>query len=149
MDIKKIMPTTWLLVAILLVLALHFVIPGPKVIPAGWNLLGILPVVIGVTLNMVADKDFHRANTTVKPFQVSSALLTGGVFRLSRNPMYLGFVLILFGLAFLLRTVSPYLVVVVFAIFIDRVFIQGEEEMLSRDFGVDWEAYCKKTRRWL
>jgi protein-S-isoprenylcysteine O-methyltransferase Ste14 len=101
-----------------------------------------------VILNLVADRAFHRANTTVKPFEESSALITSGVFRISRNPMYLGFVLLLIGIAVLLGSLSPCAVVLVFAILMNRVYVTVEEQMLAEKFGLQWEEYKQSTRRW-
>ena len=149
MKVQKIMPTTYLLIAMLVLFAIHFLFPGKVIIPPLWNLLGIIPLGIGVAINLAADSAFHKTGTTVKPFQESSALLTSGAFRISRNPMYLGFVLILVGVAILLRSSTPYLVIIAFAIFIDRVFITVEESMLAQKFGSSWVEYKQKTRRWM
>lgn len=149
MKIKKIMPTTWLLITIVVMLTFHFLFPVTLMIPRLWNLLGLIPMSLGVAINLSADKAFHQARTTVKPFQESSSLVTNGVFRISRNPMYLGFVLTLIGIAVLVRSLSPYLVVFAFAILIDRIYIRAEEYMLAEKFGATWEAYNAKTRRWL
>jgi len=149
MKVRKIMPTTVLLIAIIAMIALHLLFSEMIIIPPLWNLLGMIPLALGVTINLVADNAFHRANTTVKPFEESSALITSGAFRISRNPMYLGFVLILIGIAVLMRSLTPYLVIVAFAILLDRMYITVEERMLAEKFGPDWEAYKKKTRRWL
>jgi protein-S-isoprenylcysteine O-methyltransferase Ste14 len=120
-----------------------------RIIPPPWNLLGLVPLALGVIVNLVADKAFHKANTTVKPFEESSALITHGVFRASRNPMYLGFVLVLIGTAVLMRSLTPYVVVPAFAILIDRMYITVEERMLAEKFGAEWERYRQSTRRWL
>jgi protein-S-isoprenylcysteine O-methyltransferase Ste14 len=149
MNAKKIMPTTYLLIAIVAMAALHFLFPAMKIVPPPWNLLGIIPLALGITLNLVADNAFRRANTTVKPFEKSSALITTGAFRLSRHPMYLGFVLILIGIAVLMGSLTPYIVVLAFAVLIDRWFIGTEEAMLAETFGVEWEKYKRTTRRWL
>jgi protein-S-isoprenylcysteine O-methyltransferase Ste14 len=143
------MPPIYVLIAILSMIAIHFLYPVALIIPAPWNLLGVIPTALGVVLNLVADRTFHKAKTTVKPFEEPSALVTDGVFRISRNPMYLGFVLILVGIAVLLRSLSPYLVVVVFVILMQNEFIGAEELMLSRKFGEQWQAYRRQTRRWL
>jgi steroid 5-alpha reductase family enzyme len=102
------------------------------------------PVIAGVALNLVADGAFHRAGTTVKPFQESSALLTDGVYRYSRHPMYLGFVLILIGVAILLGSLTPWVVIPVFAVLMEVVFIRVEERMLAEKFGPAWLAYKKR-----
>ncbi len=149
MNSKKIMPPTWLLAAIIAMVGLHFLIPLGLIIPQFWNLTGLLLITLGVSMNLVANRAFQRARTTVKPFEESSALVTNSVFRISRNPMYLGFVLILMGIAVLLRSLSPYLVIFAFAILIDRIYIQAEEKMLAEKFGPTWKGYKAKTRRWL
>ncbi len=149
MKSKKIMPPTWLLIAIIAMLILHFLLPIAKIIPTIWNFTGFVFLVSGITLNLIADRAFQRIGTTVKPYQESSNLVTSGVFKISRNPMYLGMVLILIGIAVLLRTLSPLLVVIPFASLIDQIYIRVEEQMLIKKFGTKWQAYKAKTRRWL
>jgi protein-S-isoprenylcysteine O-methyltransferase Ste14 len=146
---KQIMPTTYLLVAILAMAALYFLFPGPWIVPPWWNLVGLVPLGLGIVLNLIADRAFHQANTTVKPFQESAALITKGAFQISRNPMYLGFVLILVGIAVLMRSLTPFVIVIAFAVLMDRMYIQAEERMLAERFGPAWETYRKRTRRWL
>jgi protein-S-isoprenylcysteine O-methyltransferase Ste14 len=149
MKSKQVMPTTYLLAAMLLMVILHLVLPLVRIVPPLWNLIGILPIAIGVAINLLADRAFHRAATTVKPYQESSALITDGVFGLTRNPMYVGFVLILLGVAVLLRSLSPYVVVLAFALLMDRMYIVVEERMLVERFGQEWEAYRGRVRRWI
>jgi protein-S-isoprenylcysteine O-methyltransferase Ste14 len=146
---RKILPTTYLLISIVLMVALHFLIPLVQVIPVPWNILGIVPIVAGVALNLIADSAFRKVRTTVKPFEESSSLVTNGVFRLSRNPMYLGFVLILLGIAIVLGSLTAFAIIPVLAILIDRAFIQAEEGMLEVEFGPAWLEYKAKVRRWI
>ena len=145
----RLMPTSWLLIALVAMAALRLVFPIATVIPGPWGLAGIVLLALGVAMNLAADRAFHKAGTTVKPFEESSALLTSGVFRLTRNPMYLGFVLILAGVAALLGSLTPWLVVPAFAVLIDRMYITVEERMLAAKFGPAWQEYSRKTRRWL
>jgi protein-S-isoprenylcysteine O-methyltransferase Ste14 len=146
---KKLMPTTWLLVAILLMLALHFLWPLMSLIPPWWNLFGIIPIAAGVAINLDADNELRKAKTTVKPFEESTQLVMEGMYEFFRNPMYLGFVFILIGLAVLLGSVTPYLVVVAYIVLIDRKYITVEERMLAEKFGLDWKIYKLSSRRWL
>lgn len=146
---QRILPPTWLLIAILSMVALHLALPLAVVIPPFWNLLGFLPLALGIALNLQADRLFHRQATTVNPFGQPTALLTSGPFRFSRNPMYLGFVLILLGIAFLLRTLTPYLVILFFFLLIHNAYIRFEERSLADRFGSAWEAYRRSTRRWI
>ena len=148
MNSKNILPPTWLLIAMLAMLGLHFLFPAARIIPRFWNLSGLVFIILGLAMNLVADGAFKQARTTVKPFQESSVLVTNGVFRISRNPMYLGFVLILTGIAVLLRSLSPYLIIFAFVFLIDKTYISVEERMLAEKFGLEWEAYKGKTRRW-
>jgi protein-S-isoprenylcysteine O-methyltransferase Ste14 len=143
------MPTTYLLVSIVAMVALHLLFPVAKVVPRPWGLCGLVALLIGVVLNLAADRSFHAARTTVRPFEQSSTLVTSGVFRLTRNPMYVGFILLLVGLALLLRSVTPYVVVLAFAILLDRRFVAVEERMLKEKLGEEWERYRRRARRWL
>jgi protein-S-isoprenylcysteine O-methyltransferase Ste14 len=147
--VNKLMPTHYLLFALLIMLALHFLWPVTTLVPLPWSLLGLIPLIAGVAINLQADASFHKAGTTVKPFQASTALITDGVFRITRNPMYLGFVLALMGVALGLGSVTPWIVVPLFAILMDRIFIAVEERMLETTFGQTWSEYKAKVRRWI
>ena len=114
-----------------------------------WNLLGIIPVIIGAVLNLMADRAFKINKTTVKPFEESSSLITTGVFKISRNPMYLGMALVLSGVCIFLGSITPYIIVVLFIMLVQTIFITGEEKMLADTFGDAWLEYKKKTRSWL
>lgn len=147
--LKKILPPTYLLVAIILILLLHFTFPVATFVLNPLNLIGLLPLLIGVALNLLADRDFKRFQTTVKPYEESATLLTEGVYRYSRHPMYLGFVLTLLGFSLLLGSISPYVVVLIFAILMEIVFIRVEETMLSETFPEEWRQYKSRVRKWI
>jgi protein-S-isoprenylcysteine O-methyltransferase Ste14 len=149
MKSTKIMPPTWMLIAIIAMLILNFLFPIAWIVPPLWNLIGLLFLVSGMAMNLIADNAFKQARTTIKPFRESFSLVTNGVFQISRNPMYLGMALILTGIALLLRSLSPFLIIILFAILIDRTYIKVEERMLAKTFGAKWQAYKAKTRRWL
>ena len=142
------MPPSWMLIAIIAMLILNFTFPVAWIVPTIWNLIGIVFLVSGITLNLIADNSFKQAETTVKPYQESSCLVTSGAYKISRNPMYLGMVLILTGIALLLRSLSPFLMIIPFAVLIDQIYIRAEERMLAETFGAKWRAYKAKTRRW-
>ncbi|HLE50504.1 MAG TPA: isoprenylcysteine carboxylmethyltransferase family protein [Anaerolineales bacterium] len=149
MKTSNLLPTHYLLIAILLMIALHFLLPLANIIPVPWMAIGLIPLVSGVAINLIANKAFHKAKTAVKPYQDSASLITDGVFRYSRNPMYLGFLLILIGIALLFGSLSPWFIVPIFAFLMDRIFIQVEERMLGDRFGSAWLVYKKKVRRWI
>ena len=146
---KNLQPPTYLLLTILVMVAFHWLLPLTQIVPGLWRLTGLMPLVGGISLNIAADRAFQRAGTTVKPFEASTTLITTGVFRISRHPMYLGFVLILLGVAVILGSLTPWLVIPIFAILMDRVFIQAEERLLAEQFGQSWLVYKAGVRRWL
>jgi protein-S-isoprenylcysteine O-methyltransferase Ste14 len=146
---KKIMPTTYLLIALILILLLHFTYPIAHIIKGPWNLIGLIPLVLGIILNLVADRSLKQHHTTVKPFQESNALIVDGAYGISRHPMYLGFVLILIGVSLLVGSISPYIIVLLFAVLVEVVFIRGEEEMLEARFQEAWVQYRSKVRKWI
>ena len=112
----------------------------------GWLLL-----LSGGVLALSGVLAFRRATTTVDPRspQKTSALVTSGVYGLSRNPMYLGFLLMLVGWWFLLGGGLSIVVPPVFAMFIDRYQIRPEERWMEERFGDDYMAYREKVRRWI
>ena len=149
MNGSKMFPPAYLLIAIVVMIILHFIFPLTMIVFPPWKLLGIIPLVGGVILNIVADNTFQRVNTTVKPFEESTALVTSGIYQVSRNPMYLGFVLILTGIATLLGSLTPFGVIPVFIILMEKNFIQFEEQGLAQKFGSRWVAYRRQVRRWV
>ncbi len=144
MQLGKLLPPTYLYFAIVLVIALHVLMPGPQIVSSPWRYLGIIPLILGSVLNVVADQAFKRHETTVKPSEESTCLVTEGVFRFSRNPMYLGFVLLLVGIVVLLGSVTSWIVVSVFPFLMEIRFIQGEEAMLEARFGDTWLEYTHR-----
>jgi protein-S-isoprenylcysteine O-methyltransferase Ste14 len=145
----KVLPPVYFVAAIALIIAVHFLFPVAVFIPYAWRFVGLLPVAAGIALNIAADHRLKQFNTTVKPFERSNALVTEGVFRWSRNPMYLGMILIVAGIALLEGSVAPWVIVAVLAVVLDRVFIVREEKMLQETFSAAFERYRQRVRRWL
>jgi protein-S-isoprenylcysteine O-methyltransferase Ste14 len=106
---------------------------------------------LGVALAAVGVIEFRRAHTTFNPMDPSSTstLVTGGVYRFTRNPMYLGFVLVLLAWGLFLSNVTTLLVIVAVIFYLTRFQIVPEERALERTFGADFHAYRALVRRWL
>jgi len=147
--IKRRSPLVYLLIAILLTVALHLLLPFRELIPFPWRLVGLLPLLLGIILNVLADRSLKRHEATVKPFAGSPALVPVGVYRVSRHPMYLGMILIIVGIAVLLGSLAAWLILPLLAILLDARFIRIEESMLGETFGEDYRRYRKQTRRWI
>jgi len=128
---------------------LHLLVPGVQLLTRPWVFLGLIPLLGGVAINLLADRAFKQQGTTVKPFEESSCLITTGIFCVSRNPMYLGFALGLAGIAVLLGSLTPWLVLPAFVVVIDSRFIRAEEAMLEQQFGDSFRHYKHTTRRWI
>jgi protein-S-isoprenylcysteine O-methyltransferase Ste14 len=146
---KRMLPPTLVLSCLVSMILLHWLLPITSLLPAYFNLLGMVPLVLGVVLNVGADRTFKIAQTSVSTFNEPDKLVTHGLFRYSRNPMYLGFVLILAGAWMLLGSASPFLGVAVFFLVSNCYYIPFEEHMLAKKFGTGFEAYTSKTRCWI
>ena len=105
----------------------------------------------GLALAVRGLVDFRRARTTVDPRhpERTARIVTHGIYRFSRNPMYLGFVLLLLGLAIALQSAVGLPVTAVAASFLHRFQIAPEERWLSERFGAEYVAYRARVRRWL
>ena len=146
---STLLPPTYLLASIVILAALHVLVPVVRIIPGPWSLLGCFPLACGILLNLIADRAFRKAETTVKPFEESNVLITDGIFGLSRHPMYLGMVLMVLGLAVLAGSLSSFLAVAALGYALDRSFIRVEERMLEKRFGQAWGTYRSSVRRWI
>ena len=146
---KRLLPPTYLFIALMAMAALHFVLPLRKIIPWPYHFVGVLPLVIGSVINVWSSNLFTKHETTVKPFGRAQGLVTEGPFRVSRHPMYLGMILILAGCALLLRSLTPFVVIPVFACLMDTRFIRAEEKMMEESHGDAYREYKKRVRRWI
>lgn len=116
---------------------------------AGTRALGVFLIIGGLSLMLMAIWEMRQHNTTPIPHMQPSHLVSGGVFAISRNPIYLGDALILAGV--ILRADTPLLLplLVIFVWIIQTRFIRAEEARLRAAFGPEFEAYEARTRRWL
>lgn len=146
---RKIYPPVWLAFCLLTMIAIdHFVTPLSQS-PAALRYLGVAIICSGVGLAAWAGGGFRKAGTDMVPFKNVTALVTDGVYRYSRNPMYLGMALLLLGTVLLLGSVLSTIVIPCFMIIIQRRFIEPEERMLHKLFADDYANYCARVRRWL
>lgn len=142
-------------VAVVLIFAaamagLGLVTPVAIHVPGGL-FVAVALVLAGVAVALAGVVAFHHQKTTVNPLrpEQSSALVATGIYRFSRNPMYLGFLLALLGWSVYLRSWASVLLLPVFVAYMNRFQIQPEERALAERFGPQFLAYCASVRRWL
>jgi len=106
---------------------------------------------VGIVFDLSALLAFRRAKTTINPLKPgrTSTLVTVGIYRVSRNPMYVGLVCFLLGWAAYLAALWPLAGPLLFILYLNRFQIEPEERILARRFGDDFTAYRERVRRWL
>ena len=114
-----------------------------------WSQLGWLPITAGIGIQIAAYRRFRAHRTPVMPGRRSTALVTGGVYRFTRNPMYLGMVFILVGGVIIGGSLSSVVVPPLFAWVIQRRLIEPEENALTARFGAAYDDYRQRVRRWI
>jgi protein-S-isoprenylcysteine O-methyltransferase Ste14 len=146
---RRILPPVYLLLALTAMTALHCFAPLLRLIAPPWSLAGLPFIAAGVTIAAAAAFSFRRAGTPVIPFEPSTALVTAGLYRFTRNPMYLGMVSVLIGAALLFGSLGAWLPVPAFILIIRNNFILGEERFLEEIFGQQYRDYKSRVGRWL
>ena len=121
-------------------------------VPARIRLAATIAIALaGVATAISGVAAFRRAKTTVNPLkpETSSTLVTSGIYRVTRNPMYVGLALVLLAWAVFLSSAWTLLGPLVFALYMNRFQIVPEERVLLGMFGAAYSAYQAKVRRWL
>ncbi len=143
------MPTTYFLVLMVLLIGLNFIFPIKKVLYPPLTYLGFILILFGIILNLWTDMLFKNWNTTVKPFEDPTGLISSGPFRISHHPMYLGMASVLLGIAIIVGTIITFLFPILFMIIMEVLFIPFEEKNLETIFGNKYLDYKKKVGRWI
>jgi protein-S-isoprenylcysteine O-methyltransferase Ste14 len=117
---------------------------GPAGVISGW-----IAAACGIVLLAIAGGLFMIKGTTVNPTRAPDVLVTEGIYSASRNPMYLGMVLILSGLPLIVETPSGAIFPGIFFFVMDRVVIPEEENRIEGAFGEAYRNYKIRTRRWI
>jgi protein-S-isoprenylcysteine O-methyltransferase Ste14 len=145
----RVMPPVYLLAAILAMLLLHRLIPVYQWLAGPWRRIGWLVIIAGLAIGVATVRLFFRHKTAIRPGQVSTRLMTDGLFRFTRNPIYIGMTIILIGEAILLGSLTPLLAIPAFIWCIQVNIIPVEEAMLTEVFGEEYRQYQQRVRRWI
>lgn len=127
-------------------------LPGALALALEWRIgLALVVLLAGIAVCLAGVFSFRRARTTVNPLkpETASALVSSGVYRYTRNPMYLGFATVLIAWSILLAWPPALLGVLGFVMYMNRFQIGPEERALARLFGREFAQYCSQVRRWL
>ncbi len=146
---RKILPPVYFLAAVLLMVGLNYFVPVQTILNAPITYLGVGMIAFGLFIVMWPAVTFGKAGTPIKPFEGSTHLVTNGMYRITRNPMYLGMVVVLLGIAVLFGNASPFLIAPMFGWLIQTKFVKFEEALLEKTFGDEYLRYKQKVRRWL
>jgi len=147
---QNLLPPRLFQIALVLMVVLDLMLGGRPIFATGLVLVsGILLTIAGVTLTLGGAGQFNKRETNINTFRKPDHLVTDGLFRYSRNPMYLGFATVLTGTALVLGSVEGLIIAAGFVLIADRWYVSFEEAIMRETFGDAYTAYCAKTRRWL
>jgi protein-S-isoprenylcysteine O-methyltransferase Ste14 len=148
----RIPPPLIYIAAFLLGFGLQRLLPAPAAPPGlvDWSqAVGAVVLTFGVVLGPANALMFLVRGTTLNPVRTPTRLFTGGVYRFSRNPMYIGLLLIYAGVALLHWQLWALLLIWIPFGVVDRIYIPFEEQRMRNEFGADYASYCRRVRRWL
>ena len=150
LELKVPPPAVALVIAVLMWLLSLAAPPLSFAIPARILLVSLFAAA-GVAFSIAGVATFARAKTTVNPTtpQATSSLVSWGVYSITRNPMYLGLLLLLTAWAIYLPNPLPFLLLPVYVLYINRFQIAPEERALTSLFGAEFAAYQSRVRRWI
>ena len=125
--------------------------PVVRLLMPPWNRIGWVFICVGFGIDLTSIAEFLRAKTTVNPIRIERAarLVVTGLYRVSRNPMYLGLLTVLFGWAVILGSLAPFLVMVTVERLLVVMQIKAEEAALAAKFGDEYVDYTRRVRRWI
>ena len=146
---RIIFPPIWLVFGLVAIFALSEWSVGPSFTSTETQVVGGIVIFLGLALLLLAGGLFERAGTDLVPFKNVSALVTTGVYRMTRNPMYLGMATVLLGTVITVGIAAAIIVPIAFMLIIQFRFILPEEEMLRGIFPDDFPHYCIRVRRWI
>ena len=147
----RVPPVALFVVVALLMWAVASWLPSWRIALPGRTVVAILLLLAAGAIGIAGVRAFQRARTTVNPLrpEKASALVTSGIYRRTRNPMYVALAIALLGWAIWLEHPLALLGVAAFVAWINRFQIAPEERALRALFGPEFERYCSEVRRWL
>ena len=146
---QRLLPPFLFLLAVAAMALLNNYLPIVRLLDHPWTLIGVIDLAGGIAITLFAGSQFMRARTNLKTFNDPEKLVTTGLFKYSRNPMYLGFSISTFGVALYLGSLTPFFICLLFIFIADRWYIAFEEKKMAEIFGKEYETYKASVRRWI
>jgi len=146
---KNIHPPVVALMFIVIAYFLGRFLPIPLVVPMGVRNIGLFLTFIGFLLGVGAFLEFRKARTTLDPHGSAKQVVTSGIYRFTRNPIYLGFLLMVIGLPLNSGLIWGLIVSPLYVILMTRLVIEREEAYLEKKFKDQYTGYRSRVRRWL
>jgi protein-S-isoprenylcysteine O-methyltransferase Ste14 len=147
---KKLLPPTMFLLFAILMGIICWGFGFTHNITYPYNLIGIPILILGLAIAKVNKKLFLKLETNVDTFEQPDRLVKSGFYKFTRNPMYLGFLISLSGIAVIYQgSISSFLLVLIFFVIVDLWYIRFEEKAMLDKFGKEYQEYCQNTRRWI
>ena len=145
----KIYPPLMVLAGIITQLLIGYIAPVEPLLSATWQYIGIALMVLGFATILLAARSFRKHETTIIPDGQPSTLMEGGLFAYSRNPIYVAMTVLLVGSGLAIGHIWALIVVPLFVLLVQQIWIVKEEENLEAEFGQIYRNYKIKVRRWL
>ena len=137
------------LMFIVIAYVLGRIAPLPLVAPIGLRYVGLFMTFVGFLLGIGAFVEFRKARTTLDPHSSVQQVVTSGIYRFTRNPIYLGFLLMVIGLPLNSGLYWGIVMTPFYVLLMNRLVIQHEEAYLAKKFGKAYTNYTSRVRRWL
>jgi protein-S-isoprenylcysteine O-methyltransferase Ste14 len=147
--IPRIPPPIYFLSGLIVMIVLNSLLPIGHWLPFPWRYFGIIIIALGLILSLGSGIFFRKLGTNPRPGTRANVLVTKGAFRYTRNPMYLGLIIMLTGVGILLGSFSPLIVIPVVFLILHTQFVLREEKWMGEWFGDSYLKYKRETPRWL
>jgi protein-S-isoprenylcysteine O-methyltransferase Ste14 len=145
----KIYPPLMVLAGILSQLLIGYVAPVQPILNETWQYIGVVLMLFGFAVILLVARGFRKNETTIIPDGQPSTLMENGIFAYSRNPIYFGMTIFLLGSALAVGHIWALVIVPVFVLLVQQIWIVKEEETLEAEFGQIYRNYKMRVRRWL
>ncbi|MGL4321324.1 MAG: methyltransferase family protein [Paracoccaceae bacterium] len=146
---QLLLPPLLLIMTLVAMTFLAYVWPVWRPFPTPMRIVAGVLAAIGILIAAKGARTFRMVGTNIMTFDKPNKLVTTGLFALSRNPMYLGFAICALAGGVALGAVSSLVIATVFCITLDGWYVRFEECVMRDTFGVEFEAYCLRVRRWI